>query len=1091
MDKTLQLRVVAAMQDKLSGPLKKVKQASATSAAGVAQLRDKLKALNNTQRDISKFRDLSRGLQDTRTNMAAAQQRVASLAQQMRASGEPTRAMTREFQNAVRAAQQLKAKHGEQAMALQRLRSSLSTAGISTGNLARGEQGLRQRIDQTTVALERQMRRMNAAAALQQRLSAAKDRYNAGRATAGAMAGFGAGGLAAGGGALYAETKFLLPGVDFGASMSKVQALARLEKMSAEMQALRKQARDLGAETMFSAGQAADAQGFLAMAGFTPKAILDAMPGMLSLAKAGDTDLAQTADIGSNILTGFNLPAAQMSRVGDVLVGAFTRSNTSLYMLGETMKYVAPVAAGVGQDIETVAAMAGKLGDAGIQGSMGGTALRAILGRMAAPPKAAADALKSLSIQTKDARGNLRELPAILEELHKKTAKMGNAERAGIFKAIAGEEAFSGLQVLVAQAGSGELQKFIQTLRQAAGEADKTAGTMADNMRGSLDELSSAWEDLGIQIYEQHDGPLRKMVVGLADIIGKVKAWTVAHPQLASGLTAAAAGVAALVAGMGALTLTLASILGPFVVVRYALTMLGVRGGSLLGVLVNLARAGIGGVARALLVLGRVLMANPIGLAITAIGLAALAIYRYWEPISAFFQSLWDKVRGAFAAAVAGVSGLLQSWNPLALLRGVFAGVVEFVGGVLAGVMGAFDSAVAGLNALLGSWRPMAFIRAAFDGVGEFFGGLWGQAGGAFAAGIEHIGALLASWAPLADIKQSIVAGLAAMGLEVPAKFADLGGMLMDGLVSGITNAAGAVKDAISSMGSGVIGWFKEKLGIHSPSRVFMGLGAFVSDGAAIGIEQRAPAAARAARALASSVVTAGQEAVISPAVDMPIEGARRVGPAVARPPIVAADVVVPRLTPPAIAADLIVPRALPLRLMAESAQPPAVGSAVSAGPWMAAPQPSEAHEHPLPELARPKPLRAALSLEGIKAAAGAVTASVLDAIRAAQGVITAMAIGGAVAAPIAAQAAPGEAPAVSLASMDTDTLTGRFDMRPTVTPPTPSRSVVVQGDTITIEINGASASPVDIERAVESVLRRRDAEKLARVRSAYLDPNF
>ncbi|MGH8817431.1 MAG: phage tail tape measure protein, partial [Achromobacter pestifer] len=326
MDKTLQLRVIAAMQDKLSGPLKKIKQTSATSAAGVVELRDKLKALNGAQRDVGRFRELSRGLQLTRAEMSASQQRVAALAQQMQASASPTRAMTREFNAAVRVAQQLKAKHSEQSIELQRLRNNLNNAGLSASNLARDEQGLRQRIDQTNAALDRQMQKMKAAASRHERLGAAKDRYNAGRSAAGAMAGLGAGGLAAGGGALYAETKFLLPGVDFDASMSKVQALARLEKMSAEMQALRKQARDLGAETMFSAGQAADAQGFLAMAGFNPKAILSAMPGMLSLAKAGDTDLAQTADIGSNILTGFNLPADQMGRVGDVLVGAFTRS---------------------------------------------------------------------------------------------------------------------------------------------------------------------------------------------------------------------------------------------------------------------------------------------------------------------------------------------------------------------------------------------------------------------------------------------------------------------------------------------------------------------------------------------------------------------------------------------------------------------------------------------------------------------------------------------------------------------------------------------------------------------------------------------
>ncbi|AZR93242.1 phage tail tape measure protein [Bordetella trematum] len=1069
MDKTLQLRVIAAMQDKLSGPLKKIKQTSATSAAGVVELRDKLKALNNAQRDVGRFRELSRGLQLTRTEMANAQQRVATLAQQMQASASPTRTMAREFNSAVRAAQQLKAKHSEQSIELQRLRTSLSTAGLSASNLARDEQGLRQRIEQTNAALDRQMQKLKASASHQQRLGAAKDRYNAGRSAAGTMAGLGAGGLAAGGAALYAETKFLLPGVDFDAAMSKVQALARLDKMSVEMQALRKQARDLGAATMFSAGQAAEAQGFLAMAGFNPKAIHAAMPGMLSLAKAGDTDLAQTADIGSNILTGFNLPAEQMSRVGDVLVGAFTRSNTSLYMLGETMKYVAPVAAGVGQDIETVAAMAGKLGDAGIQGSMGGTALRAILGRLASPPKAAAKALESLKIQTKDAAGNLRDLPSILEELHKKTSKMGNAERAGIFKHIAGEEAFSGLQVLVAQAGNGELQKFIQELRQAAGEADKTAGTMADNMRGSLDELSSAWEDLGIQIYEQHDGPLRKMVTGLADTIGKVKDWAAANPKLASGLTAAAAGVAALVAGLGALTLTLASILGPFVIVRYAFTMLGIQGGGLVGVLVNLARKGIGSVGRALLLLGRILMVNPIGLAVTAIGLAAFTVYKYWEPISAFFQGLWASVRDAFTGAINGITAFLQAWNPMATIRAIFMGALEFFSGLWNSIRSTFDTAVAGVSSVLQSWNPMGFIRSAFAGIGGFFGETWETVSTTVTAGIGAVGKLLAEWSPLALLSDAINSGLQAMGLEIPAKFSDLGGMLMQGLVNGITNAAGAVKEAISNMGGGVIGWFKEKLGIKSPSRVFMGMGEFVSDGAAVGIDRHAPAAAQAAQALAASVAKAGELASLSPSVNLPQPSALATVANVAAPPV----------APHQMPASLQMPPADAPALLPTSNDPqPAVSAGISS---FAAPH---------PQFVRSEAPRIPLALEGITAAGSAIASRLVDALRAAQGVVTALAIGGTVVAPSSALAASPEAARPSAISLDPDTLASRFDMRPTVKPTTAPRSVVVQGDTIAIHIHGAGSSPADIARAVESALQRRDAERQARVRSAYFDPN-
>lgn len=816
MDKALQLRVLAAMQDSLSGPLKMIGGRAGESAQRMQALRDRLKALNTAQREVGQFRELSTGLQSTRAEMAAATQRVAGLAREMQATTNPTRAMRREFDQAVRAAQQLKTKHGEQSAELQRLRNSLSNAGISTGNLSRDERTLRQRIEQTNHALDSQASRLKEVAKHQQRLATAREKYSAGRSAAGAMAGMGAGGVAAGGAMLYTGGKFIAPGLDFDASMSKVQALARLDKSSADMIALRTQARELGAATQFTAGQAADAQSFLAMAGFSPQAILSAMPGMLSLAKAGDTDLAQTADIASNILTGFKLPADKMSEVGDVLVGAFTRSNTNLYMLGETMKYVAPVAAGVGQDIETMAAMAGKLGDAGIQGSMGGTALRAIISRLAAPPKMAADALEELGIKTSDANGNLRDMPSILEELYKKTEKLGSADRAGMFKHIAGEEAFSALQVLVEQAGTGELQKFIGTLRKVQGEADKTAGTMADNLKGDLDQLKSAWEDLGIEIEEQNDGPLRAITQGFAGVVGSIKTWAAENPKLSQALTVIAATLAVVIAGLGALTLALASILGPFIIVRYALSLFGIQGGSLLGVLWNLTKGALPALGRAILFVGRLFLANPIGLAVTAIGLAAYAVYRYWEPIKAFFSELWTSITAAFDASVLWISDLLQRWNPIALLG------------------------------------------AAWTGVTEFFSGLWDQIKTAFDAGLGTVGELLSSWSPLDLISQAISGALSLLGIDMPGKFSEFGTMLIQGLVNGISSMANVVKESISNIGSGIVGWFKEKLGIRSPSRVFMGMGEFVSEGAAIGIERQQPAAVKAAQALAASVTLAG-----------------------------------------------------------------------------------------------------------------------------------------------------------------------------------------------------------------------------------------
>ena len=744
MANDLKMEVILQAIDRATRPIRAITQGSVGLGRALKDSRDQLKAMQAQQADISSWRTLRTAAGQTEQSLQQARDKVKELGRQMAATGVPTRQMQRDLQGAIREATRLKREHQEQQTQLQGLRGKLSAAGISTRNLSTHERELRGRIEQTNKSIADQTKRMQALSQQTKRLAQARAQYDKTQQLAGSMAGSGAAGLASGSGILYAGARMLAPGLDFDASMSKVQSLTRLDKNNPELEALREQARQLGASTQFTAGQSADAQGFLAMAGFNPQAIRAAMPGMLALAKAGDSELADTADIASNILTGFNLQADDMGRVGDVLVGAFTRSNTNLQMLGETMKYVGPVAAGVGQDIETMAAMAGKLGDAGIQGSMGGTALRAIISRLAAPPKMAADALDALGISAKDAQGNMRDMPTVLTELYEKTKNLGSAEQSGFFKAIAGEEAFSALQVLVGQAGTGSLQSFIATLKNAQGEAEQTAKVMADNMRGDLDALNSAWEDLGIQLQEQQDGPLRSITQGITSVIGSVKTWVKENPALASQLVKMAGGLGLIMAGMGGLTLMLASILGPFAMMRYAMMLLGIKSLGAVGALKT--------VGSVLLWIGRLAMANPIGLLITALVAGAVLIYKNWDAVKAYMLGLWAELKAGFSGGVARIAATLVNFSPLGLFYRAFSGVMSY------------------------------------------------------------------------------------LGIELPTKFTEFGGMLMTGLINGIKNAAGAVKDSVVGTATGVIDSFKEKLGIHSPSRVFAELGDFTMQGLANGL---------------------------------------------------------------------------------------------------------------------------------------------------------------------------------------------------------------------------------------------------------------
>ncbi|HGN0358345.1 TPA: phage tail tape measure protein [Proteus mirabilis] len=685
MSNNLKLQVVLSAVDKLTAPFRSAQESNKRLASAVRQSRDSLKNLNQQASQIDGFRKIKQQLTSTQQAYQSATQRVATLAKEIANTENPTKKQLEAFKKAQREAGQLKTKYEQLQQSVQRQRSALQANGISTNQLGQAQRRLNSDIERTTQQLRRQENQLRRSAEQERRMAAAKSQYQKTLDVRNKMAGTGATMTATGAGMLYSAKQTLMPGYEFNVGMSKVQALTRLDKNSDEFKMLREQAQELGATTAFTANQVAQGQAFYAMAGFKPEQIKNAMPGTLAMSLAGDIDLGTTADIGSNILTGFKLDSDQMGRVSDVLVGAFTRSNTSLTMLGDTMKYVAPVASGLGVDLETAAAATGKLGDAGIQGSMAGTSLRAILGRLAEPPKMAAKALEELGIKTRDAKGNLRDFPELLAELDKKTAKMGNAQRAGFFKAIAGEEAFSALSVLAEQAGKGELQKFVDELKKAKGEAQNVAGTMTDNLDGDMKNLTSVWEALGIKIFDGIDKPLRQISQSITKAISKVESWVKANPELAKTLTMIGLAIAGIITTLGILSLSIAAMLGPLAAAKLSLSILGIKGGSALTLLLKPIKL----LGSAFLGLGKAMLANPILLVIAAIAAAVYLIYKNWDTIGPYVYKVWDTVKRYTAIAWQALKDTIKSaweaikyiffnWTPLGLIIKHWNSIVSY-----------------------------------------------------------------------------------------------------------------------------------------------------------------------------------------------------------------------------------------------------------------------------------------------------------------------------------------------------------------------------------------------------------------------------
>ncbi|EFN6901067.1 phage tail tape measure protein [Escherichia coli] len=580
---------------------------------------------------------------------------------------------------------------------MRELGGELKRHGISlTGSDNTIQQAIR-RTEQYNNQLERERQALA-------RVTRARERYSRAQETAGKLKTGGAlaiGAATAGG---YAAGRFLQPAIGFGKEMSRVQALTRIDKNSPQFKALREQALKLGSETQFTASDAASGQSFLAMAGFTPQAIQAALPGVLNMALAGGVELGETADIGSNILTQFNLTADQMDRVGDTLTAAFTRTNTDLRALGETMKYTGPVAAKLGISLEEAAAMAGMLANNGLRGSDAGTAMRASLSRLASPPKAAADALKELGVSVADARGKMRPMEDVLLDLYKATQKYGQVDQVSFFKDIAGEEAFVGLQTLVAAAGSGELQKLTRELQGARGEADRVAKVMADNLDGDLKNLDSAWEGLRIRISDLVDGPLRSVTQWLTRVLEKITSLAQAHPVLTRQLLIAGGALPAMTATIGSLSLVIGVLYGKLATLRLGFDIL-TRSMNVVRVLPALWGMVTGSVS----LLGGAIGAlfSPVGLIVAALAGAAVLIWKYWDPIRAFFAGVF--------------SGIMERLTPLRETFERFGPVFDTIGSGISQVFNWFKSLLS----------PMESSKETLDkctSAGEIFGNVLGGA---------------------------------------------------------------------------------------------------------------------------------------------------------------------------------------------------------------------------------------------------------------------------------------------------------------------------------------------------------------------------
>lgn len=690
--KNLDIRVSFSAIDKLTRPVETARQ----SVGGLAD------SLKKTQTDIKTLGTQSKAFSRLRENFTKTTEKIQKTQRELnglRQSQQAGNAMTdKQREHIAQLAAKLDRLNEVRTREKEKLREAsreMVKHGITLSGSDRTIQSAIRRTEQYNHTLETE-RQMLA------RVTKARAQYDRLQQVAGRLRGGGAVALGTATAAGYGAGRFLAPAVSFDREVARVGALTRLDKSDPQFAALREQAKKLGAETQFTSKDAASGQAFLAMAGFTPQSIQAALPGVLNMALAGGMDLGESADIGSNILSQFHLDPKEMDRVSDVLTAAFTRTNTDLTNIGEAMKYAGTGMAGLGVSVEQTTAMIGVMANVGLRGSIAGTGLQTTFSRLAAPTDKAASALKELGVNVADSTGKMRPAEVVLADIYKAVRKYGDVDQLSFFKDIAGEEAAKSFQALVQSAGSGELQKLLAELKKAQGEAATVAKKMADNLDGDLKNLDSAWEGFRIQIEELLDGPLRGLVQGISNIVGAMTAWARENPELTKALLTVGGSALAVTAITGGLSLAIGLLLGPMAKLKLGFALLtgtkglgravplftqlrAVTGGSMgsikgwatvfrsPGVAIKSLSSGIGGliprlsvlpglwglITGAVSVLGGALslLLSPIGLIGAAFVAAGLLIWKYWEPIKAFFtgffSGVWEALtplREAFSA---------------------------------------------------------------------------------------------------------------------------------------------------------------------------------------------------------------------------------------------------------------------------------------------------------------------------------------------------------------------------------------------------------------------------------------------------------
>ena len=555
---------------------------------------------------------------------------------------------------------------------------------------------------------------------------------------------------------IAAATGAVYFGMNYEQAMAEVKAISGASEE--DFKALNAAARDVGANPLFSASEKAEGLKYMAMAGWDAGQSIAALPSILNLATASGENLGTVSDIVTDAMTAFKMTAEESSRFADVLAKASSVSNTNVGMMGDTFKYVAPVAGALGYSVEDTAIAVGLMANQGIKASQAGTALRASLASLADPSEETLSVMEELGISLTDDTGKMKPLSTLMGDLRKGFSDLSESEKAQTASMIFGREAMSGMLAII-NSSEEDFNKVSGAIRNSKNSAEDMAAIMGNTMQGTLKEIKNTAMELGLQFFDTFGKDLKDVL-------------TLAVDKLKEGMTAFKNMDEQSKKNIGKM-LALGAAVGP-VLKGFSLIF---KFGSFLAPLFGkiAAAAGSGGLGGAAAALGIGL--GPLVGIIAGVVAVGYMLYKNWDAVKAKGMEFIETIKGKFSEFAPHIQNIFSNVQIifqaiLPIMEGFFGGIGMMLGNLLVNftdVIGGAIKIFSGLTDFLvgvfsGDWQK------AWDGVKNIFSGIWDGISGIFKGGINFIiGGINSFISGINGIKiPDWVPGVGGKGINIP-----------------------------------------------------------------------------------------------------------------------------------------------------------------------------------------------------------------------------------------------------------------------------------------------------------------------------------